>query len=121
MRLNCTPFVRQYDILSASGVIDYVRRNIKYKDVVCIMKSKSGHTADSMRGEMPVMQNDMRRYQCSVCGYVYDPVHGEPKEEVSAGVPWSYVGSAFRCPVCGQGKAAFQAIRTEEYPGKASL
>lgn len=63
------------------------------------------------------MQSDMRRYQCSVCGYVYDPVHGEPKAHVGIGVPWSHVESSFRCPVCGQGKAAFQQIRTREFPG----
>ena len=67
------------------------------------------------------MQRDMRRYSCSVCGYVYDPVHGEPKEEVGAGVPWSYVDDGFHCPVCGQGKAAFPRIRTKQFPGTASL
>lgn len=63
------------------------------------------------------MQSDMLRYQCSVCGYVYDPVHGEPKAHVGVGVPWSQVGNSFHCPICGQGKAAFQQIRTREFPG----
>lgn len=67
------------------------------------------------------MQSDMRRYSCSICGYVYDPVHGEPKENIGVGTPWSYVKTSFHCPVCGQGKAAFQPICTEDFPGKASL
>lgn len=67
------------------------------------------------------MQSDMRRYSCSVCGYVYDPVVGEPKQDVGVGVPWTHVKDDFHCPTCGQGKSAFEPICTEEYPGKSGI
>jgi rubredoxin len=41
-------------------------------------------------------------YKCTVCGYVYD----EEKE----GKPFAELPDDWKCPVCGSGKDAFEAV-----------
>jgi rubredoxin len=53
----------------------------------------------------------MRRYRCTVCGYIYDPVRGEPKNNIKPGTAFEDLGNDYVCPVCGVrakiGKTAF--------------
>ena len=50
----------------------------------------------------------MKKYVCSICGYVYDPAKGEPDHGVAPGTPWEDVPDDFECPDCGAGKDAFE-------------
>ena len=43
----------------------------------------------------------MQKYQCTVCGYVYDPEEGDP----DSGIPDDWY-----CPVCGVSKGEFEAV-----------
>ena len=47
------------------------------------------------------------KYVCDICGYVYDPEHGDPDTGVAPGTPWEDVPEDWVCPVCGLGKDAF--------------
>lgn len=51
----------------------------------------------------------MEKYVCSVCGYVYDPVNGDPDNGIAPGTAWADVPEDFVCPVCGVGKDLFEA------------
>lgn len=51
----------------------------------------------------------MQKYECTVCGYVYDPAKGDPDHGVPAGTKWEDVPDDFVCPVCGVGKDLFEA------------
>jgi len=51
----------------------------------------------------------MKKYVCTVCGYVYDPAEGDPEHGVAPGTPWESVPEDFVCPVCGVGKDLFEA------------
>ncbi len=46
------------------------------------------------------------KYICS-CGYVYDPVKGDPENGVAPGTAWEEVPEEWLCPVCGLGKDFF--------------
>ncbi len=50
----------------------------------------------------------MEKYKCNVCGYVYDPVHGDPDNGVAAGTPFFQVPDEWVCPICGAGKDMFE-------------
>ncbi|GBE14129.1 MAG TPA: rubredoxin [Proteobacteria bacterium] len=52
----------------------------------------------------------MKKYRCSVCGYVYDPVAGDPDEGVEAGTPFDKVPEDWVCPDCGADKSFFEAV-----------
>jgi rubredoxin len=49
----------------------------------------------------------MDKYECGVCGYVYDPVKGDPDGGIKAGTKWEDIPDDWVCPVCGAGKDAF--------------
>ncbi|HHH0249107.1 TPA: anaerobic nitric oxide reductase flavorubredoxin [Yersinia enterocolitica] len=48
--------------------------------------------------------------QCSVCQWVYDPVLGEPLQDVKPGTCWDDVPDFFLCPECGLGKSVFDPL-----------
>ena len=50
----------------------------------------------------------MRKYVCSVCGYVYDPSEGDPDSGVSPGTLFDDVPEDWVCPVCGVTKDIFE-------------
>lgn len=49
----------------------------------------------------------MSKWVCDVCGYVYDPVAGDPDNGVAAGTAWEDVPEEWVCPLCGVGKDSF--------------
>ena len=49
----------------------------------------------------------MKRYRCSVCGYVYDPEEGDPDGGVDPGTAVDDISDEWACPVCGVGKSDF--------------
>ncbi len=49
----------------------------------------------------------MKKYVCTVCGYVYDPQNGEPDQHVHPGTEWDDVSEEYVCPLCGVGKDMF--------------
>ena len=54
-------------------------------------------------------RNDMEKYVCDVCGYVYDPAVGDPDNGVEPGTAWADVPEDWVCPLCGVGKDSFSA------------
>lgn len=50
----------------------------------------------------------MKKYVCTVCGFIYDEAEGYPDEGIAAGTAWADVPSDFVCPVCGADKDNFE-------------
>jgi rubredoxin len=47
----------------------------------------------------------LMRYKCTICGYVYSPLRGEPHNGIPAGTAFEDLPDTYLCPVCGfQGK-----------------
>jgi len=55
-------------------------------------------------------QIDLPRYQCEVCGYIYDPEKGDPDGGISPGTPFEEIPDTWVCPICGASKAQFRRI-----------
>jgi rubredoxin len=47
------------------------------------------------------------KWKCSVCGYVYDPVKGDPDGGIDPGTPFEEIPDDWVCPVCGAAKSDF--------------
>ena len=43
----------------------------------------------------------MQKYECDVCGYIYDPAKGDPDNGVKPGTAWEDVPASWVCPDCG--------------------
>ncbi len=50
----------------------------------------------------------MRRYKCTICGYVYDPEEGDPDGGISPGTLFEDIPDDWTCPVCGVKKSDFE-------------
>ncbi len=50
----------------------------------------------------------MDKYECTVCGYVYDPSEGDPASGAAPGTPFESLPVGWVCPVCGAPKEAFR-------------
>ena len=51
-----------------------------------------------------------RKYECIVCGYIYDEAEGVPDEGIPPGTRWEDIPDDWLCPDCGVGKEDFDLI-----------
>jgi len=49
----------------------------------------------------------MKKYKCSVCGYVYDESDGIPGKNLPPGTRWEDIPEDFTCPLCSAPKSLF--------------
>ena len=52
----------------------------------------------------------MEKWQCIVCGYVYDPEKGDPDNGVDPGTSFEDVPGDWICPECGAPKDQFEKM-----------
>jgi len=50
----------------------------------------------------------MDKYECTVCGYVYNPKDGDPDNGIPPGTPFEDLPDDWTCPVCGASKDQFE-------------
>ncbi len=44
----------------------------------------------------------MKRWECIVCGFIYDEAEGWPEDGIPPGTRWEDVPDDWQCPDCGQ-------------------
>ena len=49
----------------------------------------------------------MKKYRCTICGYVYDTVEGDPDVWINPGTDFNDITEDWECPVCGVNKSEF--------------
>ncbi len=50
----------------------------------------------------------MKKYVCSVCGYIYDEAEGIPDDGIAPGTKWADLPEDWVCPLCGAAKSEFE-------------
>ena len=50
----------------------------------------------------------MKKYICTVCGYIYDEAKGIPEAGIAPGTTWEQLPEDWACPLCGASKAEFK-------------
>lgn len=53
-------------------------------------------------------EKKMTKFVCKVCGYIYDPVKGDPESNVQPGTAFEDLPDNWVCPVCGAQKNQFE-------------
>lgn len=56
----------------------------------------------------------MKKYRCTVCEYIYDPVLGDPEHDIGRSTSFDDLPVDWVCPVCGEGKWAFEPLTNEK-------
>ncbi|MFC1865591.1 rubredoxin [Chloroflexota bacterium] len=52
----------------------------------------------------------MSKYQCSVCGWIYEPELGDPVGGIAPGTPLENLSDDWVCPICEAAKNNFEEI-----------
>jgi rubredoxin len=52
----------------------------------------------------------MDKWECLACGYIYDPVVGDPDGGIAPGTPFEDLPDDWVCPECGVGKDMFEPL-----------
>jgi flavin reductase (DIM6/NTAB) family NADH-FMN oxidoreductase RutF/rubredoxin len=50
------------------------------------------------------------KYECTVCGHIYDPLEGDPDSGIAPGTRFEDIPDDWTCPVCGAEKADYIRI-----------
>ena len=53
----------------------------------------------------------MAKWECEACSYIYDPVVGDPDNDIEPGTAFEELPDDWVCPECGVGKEYFRQIR----------
>jgi flavin reductase (DIM6/NTAB) family NADH-FMN oxidoreductase RutF/rubredoxin len=68
-------------------------------------KTAPSYIAKEKGGEMK-----MAKYECTVCGYIYDPEKGDLDGGIAPGTPFEKLPDGWLCPVCGAAKSEFKKV-----------
>ena len=52
----------------------------------------------------------MAKWECLVCGYIYDPAVGDPDGDIAPGTKFEDIPDDWVCPECGAGKDMFEKV-----------
>jgi rubredoxin len=53
-------------------------------------------------------EDKMEKWQCLICGYIYDPAIGDPDNGISPGTSFEELPDDWLCPECGAEKDQFE-------------
>jgi flavin reductase (DIM6/NTAB) family NADH-FMN oxidoreductase RutF/rubredoxin len=81
-------------------------KNGKAPKTAPTFKEETAEKAD----EKPKQESAMKKYECGICGYIYDPAIGDPDNGVPAGTPFDQLPEDWTCPICGAGKEEFTEV-----------
>ena len=51
-----------------------------------------------------------KKWECELCGFVYDEAKGLPEEGIAPGTAWVDVPDAWACPDCSAAKSDFHMV-----------
>ena len=51
--------------------------------------------------------SDFKKYECVICGFIYDEAEGLPDDGNAAGTKWEDIPEDWECPDCGISKDDF--------------
>jgi rubredoxin len=49
----------------------------------------------------------LEKWECTICGYIYDPDLGDPEHGIKPGTPFEKLPEDWTCPICGAPKDQF--------------
>ena len=52
----------------------------------------------------------MVKWECTVCGFVYDPAEGHPDSGIAPGTAFEDIPDDWLCPDCGVDKSMFEKV-----------
>ncbi|MEH6570822.1 MAG: rubredoxin [Halioglobus sp.] len=54
--------------------------------------------------------SDFKKYECVICGFIYDEAEGIPGDGIVPGTLWADIPEDWECPDCGISKTDFDLL-----------
>ena len=61
------------------------------------------------------MNSKWKKWQCRICGWIYDEELGDPESGIAPGTTWEDVPDDWCCPDCGASKDEFDMVELQEH------
>lgn len=97
-------------VVSAEVINDADQMTYKYYQNVKHGKSPKGAPTYLEGAPEATTKKDIKKYKCSICGYIYDPSLGDTDSGISANTLFEDVPNDWVCPICGASKEEFDLI-----------
>ncbi len=55
-------------------------------------------------------KTEYRKYECVICGFIYDEAEGLPADGFPPGTRWEDIPEDWECPDCGISKSEFDLL-----------
>ena len=79
-----------------------------YREVIKGISPKNAPTYHAPKVEVKTTEEKpMKKWRCELCGYEYDPAHGDKEHGIAPGVDFDDLPDDWHCPVCGVDKSSF--------------
>lgn len=100
-------------------VIDHHAMPLTYNYYREVIKGFSPENSPTYTGDKlekavvnePVLNSEKpKKYQCTVCGFIYDPEEGDPHAGIAPGTAFEDIPDDWTCPICGVSKKDFVMI-----------
>ncbi len=75
-----------------------------------VKRGTTPRTAPSYIAKEKGGTTNMAKYECTVCGYIYDPEKGDPDGGIAPGTPFEKIPDSWACPICGAAKSEFKKV-----------
>ena len=75
-----------------------------------VKRGTTPKTAPSYIEERKEVELKMDKYECTICGYIYDPELGDPDSDIPAGTAFEELPNDWVCPMCGAAKDEFERM-----------
>ncbi|MCK5226468.1 MAG: rubredoxin [Planctomycetes bacterium] len=101
--------------ITACETIDENKIPMTYNYYRAVKGGKTPKTAATYVAKKPGVKQekgakDMKRYECVVCGYIYDPAIGDVENSIEAGTAFEDLPDDWVCPECGADKDQFEPL-----------
>ena len=60
------------------------------------------------------MKSKWKKWQCRICGWIYDEELGDPESGIAPGTAWKDIPDDWRCPDCGASIDEFDMVELQE-------
>lgn len=84
-----------------------------YRDVIKGLSPENAptYTDKSKLAQTEVIaEESLKKYQCLICGYIYDPAEGDAPKNIPPGTSFEDIPDDWLCPICGVGKSEFKEL-----------
>ncbi len=96
----------------ACETTDGSKPSMTYEYYRCVKCGRTPRTAATYHQEKEKNKGivAMKKYKCTLCGYIYDPEIGDPSNGIEPGTSFDDLPDDWTCPECGAAKDEFEPL-----------